>query len=85
MTLQRDLVCLSVSLEDRRDELKQALALFDSGISQLDESGFSRFPDRQLQDRGLYLLGLYHREVSRILEQLDADIDGLKQARKLLI
>lgn len=83
MASQRNLVCLYASLEDRRDELKRVLALFDSGISHLDGSGTFIASDRQLQERGLYLLDLYHQEVNRILAELDADINDLDRVRKL--
>ena len=83
MASQRNLVRLHASLQEHRDELHRASALFESGMSHLDGSGYFQAPEYELKQRGLYLLELYYQEVNRILEELDVDIAKLEHPHKL--
>jgi hypothetical protein len=79
MTFSRDLIVLCAVLQDKKDELHRALALFESGIAYLDGSSVFNHDDQERSDRALYLLGLYHSTVIETLAQLDHELRHLKK------
>jgi hypothetical protein len=80
MTFSRELITLYAVLQDKKDQLHRALALFESGISYLDGSSPFNYGDHEGKEKALYLLDLYQVAVVQTLDELEKEISSLKKS-----